>query len=89
VDLLLFCLLMSQIVNWRTCLKFPDEPKVSDEAKDLICHLLCDVESRLGTKGVEEIKVNNCSRNEFISSFACIYVTWRKILCVIHFFFTF
>ncbi|KAF3616932.1 putative protein kinase [Capsicum annuum] len=46
------------IISWRTCLKFPDEPKVSDEAKDLICHLLCDVESRLGTEGVEEIKVH-------------------------------
>lgn len=46
-----------QIINWRTCLKFPEEPKISDEAKDLICHLLCDVETRLGTRGVEEIKV--------------------------------
>lgn len=45
-----------KIINWRTCLKFPEEPKVSDEAKDLICHLLCDVETRLGTRGVEEIK---------------------------------
>ncbi|PHT39016.1 hypothetical protein CQW23_22589 [Capsicum baccatum] len=47
------------IISWRTCLKFPDEPKVSDEAKDLICHLLYDVESRLGTEGVEEIKVHS------------------------------
>lgn len=47
-----------QIINWRTCLKFPEEPKISNEAKDLICHLLCDVESRLGTRGVEEIKVS-------------------------------
>lgn len=46
-----------QIINWRTCLKFPEEPKISNEAKDLICHLLCDVETRLGTRGVEEIKV--------------------------------
>lgn len=48
---------LNQIINWRTCLKFPDEPKISDEAKDLICHLLCNVETRLGTRGVEEIKV--------------------------------
>ncbi|KAG5613089.1 hypothetical protein H5410_024370 [Solanum commersonii] len=47
-----------KIISWRTCLKFPDEPKVSDEAKDLICRLLCDVESRLGTGGVEEIKAH-------------------------------
>lgn len=46
-----------KIINWRTCLKFPEEPKVSKEARDLICHLLCDVESRLGTGGVDEIKV--------------------------------
>ena len=47
-----------QIINWKTCLKFPEEPKISSEAKDLICHLLCDVETRLGTRGVEELKVN-------------------------------
>ncbi|KAB2076137.1 hypothetical protein ES319_A06G020800v1 [Gossypium barbadense] len=47
-----------KIVNWRTCLKFPEEPKISPEAKDLICHLLCDVETRLGTRGVEELKAH-------------------------------
>ncbi|PHT78314.1 putative protein kinase [Capsicum annuum] len=36
---------------------FHDKPKVSDEAKDLIFHLLYDVESRLRTKGAEEIKI--------------------------------
>lgn len=50
---------MNQIINWRTCLKFPDEPKVPPIAKDLICRLLCNVEIRLGTGGVEEIKVIN------------------------------
>ncbi|KAL0558029.1 hypothetical protein IC582_006592 [Cucumis melo] len=45
-----------KIINWRTCLKFPEDPKISEEAKDLISHLLCDVETRLGTRGVEEIK---------------------------------
>lgn len=48
---------MGQIINWRTCLKFPEEPKISNEARDLICRLLCDVNTRLGTRGVEEIKV--------------------------------
>ncbi|KAF8406317.1 hypothetical protein HHK36_008403 [Tetracentron sinense] len=47
-----------KIINWKTCLKFPVEPKISDEAKDLICHLLCDVETRLGTRGVDEIKAH-------------------------------
>ncbi|KAL5558851.1 hypothetical protein UlMin_035062 [Ulmus minor] len=47
-----------KIINWKTCLKFPDELKISNEAKDLICHLLCNVETRLGTRGVEELKAH-------------------------------
>ncbi|KAI5078607.1 hypothetical protein GOP47_0006278 [Adiantum capillus-veneris] len=47
-----------KIVNWRSHLKFPDEVKLSSEAKDLISKLLCDVEHRLGTKGAEEIKAH-------------------------------
>lgn len=43
-------------------MKFPEEPKISDEARDLICRLLCDVDSRLGTRGVEEIKVRLLKR---------------------------
>ncbi|GMH13814.1 hypothetical protein Nepgr_015655 [Nepenthes gracilis] len=45
-----------KILNWKTCLKFPEEPIISDEARDLICRLISDVENRLGTRGVEEIK---------------------------------
>ncbi|XP_030480192.1 uncharacterized protein LOC115697359 [Cannabis sativa] len=47
-----------KIVNWRTHLKFPEEVKLSAEAKDLICKLLCNVEHRLGTKGAHEIKAH-------------------------------
>nr|GEV29293.1 serine/threonine-protein kinase tricorner-like [Tanacetum cinerariifolium] len=47
-----------KIVNWRTHLKFPEEAKLSPEAKDLICKLLCNVEKRLGTKGAYEIKAH-------------------------------
>ncbi|THU74036.1 hypothetical protein C4D60_Mb04t29130 [Musa balbisiana] len=47
-----------KIVNWRTHLKFPDEAKLSADAKDLISKLLCNVEQRLGTKGADEIKVH-------------------------------
>ncbi|KAG7593452.1 Protein kinase domain [Arabidopsis thaliana x Arabidopsis arenosa] len=47
-----------KIVNWKTCLKFPDEAKLSIEVKDLIQRLLCNVEQRLGTKGVHEIKAH-------------------------------
>ncbi|KAL6198530.1 hypothetical protein ACLB2K_028319 [Fragaria x ananassa] len=47
-----------KIVNWRAHLKFPEEAKLSAEAKDLICKLLCNVEQRLGTKGAYEIKAH-------------------------------
>lgn len=51
-------LVCRKIINWKTCLKFPDEPRISDEARDLISHLLCDVKTRLGTRGVEELKAH-------------------------------
>ncbi|XP_074319510.1 uncharacterized protein LOC141656501 isoform X2 [Silene latifolia] len=47
-----------KIVNWRHHLKFPEEARLSREAKDLICKLLCSVEQRLGTKGADEIKAH-------------------------------
>ena len=49
-----------QIVNWRTHLKFPEEARLTADAKDLISKLLCNVDQRLGTKGAEEIKVVMC-----------------------------
>ncbi|KAJ6790785.1 serine/threonine-protein kinase tricorner-like [Iris pallida] len=45
-----------KIVNWRTHLKFPEEAKLSAEAKELISKLLCNVDQRLGTNGANEIK---------------------------------
>ncbi|XP_073009587.1 uncharacterized protein [Typha latifolia] len=47
-----------KIVNWRTYLRFPEEAKLSADAKDLICKLLCNVDQRLGTKGAHEIKAH-------------------------------
>uniref|UniRef100_A0A2P2MJK5 non-specific serine/threonine protein kinase n=1 Tax=Rhizophora mucronata TaxID=61149 RepID=A0A2P2MJK5_RHIMU len=47
-----------KIVNWRTHLKFPEEAKLSQEAKDLISRLLCNVDQRLGTKGTHRIKAH-------------------------------
>ncbi|XP_031377318.1 serine/threonine-protein kinase tricorner-like [Punica granatum] len=47
-----------KIVNWRTHLKFPEEAKLSPEAKDLISKLLCNVNQRLGANGASEIKVH-------------------------------
>jgi hypothetical protein len=46
-----------QIVHWRNHLRFPEEARLTSEAKDLICRLLCDVEHRLGTGGAHQIKV--------------------------------
>ncbi|KAJ6336152.1 hypothetical protein OIU78_012707 [Salix suchowensis] len=47
-----------KIVNWRTHLKFPEEVRLSPEAKDLISKLLCNVDQRLGTDGADEIKAH-------------------------------
>lgn len=44
-------------MNWRTHLKFPEEAKLTQAAKDLISKLLCSVNQRLGSKGAYEIKV--------------------------------
>ncbi|TQD71027.1 hypothetical protein C1H46_043453 [Malus baccata] len=45
-----------KIVHWRNHLKFPEDARLTAEAKDLICRLLCDVEHRLGTGGALQIK---------------------------------
>ncbi|KAG2616831.1 hypothetical protein PVAP13_3NG177085 [Panicum virgatum] len=47
-----------KIVHWRSYLKFPDNPKLSLEAKDLICRLLCDVDHRIGSAGADQIKAH-------------------------------
>ncbi|XVE70876.1 hypothetical protein DITRI_Ditri10aG0105500 [Diplodiscus trichospermus] len=46
-----------KIVHWRNHLRFPEDSRLSHEAKDLICRLLCDVEHRLGTGGAHQIKL--------------------------------
>ncbi|THU61151.1 hypothetical protein C4D60_Mb07t20260 [Musa balbisiana] len=47
-----------KIVHWRNHLRFPEDARLSPEAKDLICRLLCDVEHRLGSGGVDQIKAH-------------------------------
>ncbi|CAL5439627.1 unnamed protein product [Camellia sinensis] len=47
-----------KIVHWKNHLKFPEEAKLTPEAKDIICRLLCDVEHRLGTTGANQIKAH-------------------------------
>ncbi|KAL6897861.1 hypothetical protein ACP4OV_006820 [Aristida adscensionis] len=50
--------LIKQIVHWKSYLKFPDNPRLSLEAKDLICRLLCDVDHRIGSGGADQIKAH-------------------------------
>ncbi|XP_042411886.1 serine/threonine-protein kinase tricornered-like [Zingiber officinale] len=47
-----------KIVHWRNQLKFPEDSRLSLEAKDLICRLLCDVEHRFGSGGADQIKAH-------------------------------
>ncbi|CAA7410015.1 unnamed protein product [Spirodela intermedia] len=47
-----------KIVHWRNHLRFPEEARLSPEAKDLICRLLCDVDHRLGIGGANQIKAH-------------------------------
>lgn len=49
-----------KIVNWRAYLKFTPEAEatLSPAAKDFIKRLLCDVDHRLGTRGIDEIKAH-------------------------------
>ncbi|CAN6883314.1 hypothetical protein Bca4012_069667 [Brassica carinata] len=42
-----------KIVNWKTHLKFPDEARLSREAKDLVGKLLCNVNQRLGASQIK------------------------------------
>ncbi len=47
-----------KIVNWHHYLRIPDEAKLSPAAKDFILRLMCGVDDRLGSGGVEEIKAH-------------------------------
>ncbi|CAM8961226.1 unnamed protein product [Rhodiola kirilowii] len=47
-----------KIVHWRNYLQFPEDARLSPEARDLICRLLCDVEHRLGAGGAHQIKAH-------------------------------
>ncbi|WOL14044.1 serine/threonine-protein kinase 38 [Canna indica] len=47
-----------KIVHWRNHIRFPEDSRLSPEAKDLICRLLCDVEHRLGSGGADQIKAH-------------------------------
>ena len=72
-----------QIVNWKSHLKFPEEARLSREAKDLICKLLCNVNHRLGSNGADEIKVlYGVSFSKFLD-LLCYIFGYRGYLCVV------
>jgi len=58
-----------KIVHWKNHLRFPEESRLTLEARDLICRLLCDVEHRLGTEGASQIKAHPWFKN----------ITWDKL----------
>ena len=71
-----------QIVNWRTHLKFPEEAKLSPEAKDIISKLLCNVSHRLVTNGADEIKVSyGVSYSRFLDLSPWTTVIWCELPC--------
>ncbi|KAJ3116351.1 hypothetical protein HDU96_009814 [Phlyctochytrium bullatum] len=47
-----------KIINWKKTLRFPPEPAVSAEAKDLILRLLTDKDHRLGTSPIGKIRAD-------------------------------
>ncbi|TYI06048.1 hypothetical protein ES332_A10G131100v1 [Gossypium tomentosum] len=61
-----------KIVNWRTHLKFPEEAKLSPEAKDLISKLLCNVEQRLAQKA--PMKLRCCAIHPWFKG-----IEWDKL----------
>ena len=77
-----------QIVHWRNHLKFPVEARLTPEAKDLICRLLCDVEHRLGTQGAQQIKVcsfaNYSGMYLLLFKFLFLMLNFIEIIRVIH-----
>ncbi|CAH1785922.1 unnamed protein product [Owenia fusiformis] len=45
-----------KVMNWQDTLIFPPEVPISTEARDLIQKFCCDMEHRIGARGVDEIK---------------------------------
>ncbi|CAI9107605.1 OLC1v1007001C6 [Oldenlandia corymbosa var. corymbosa] len=70
-----------KIVNWRSHLKFPEEAKLSAEAKDLISKLLCNVNQRLGSNGADEIKVLYGVCYAFVLEFPDVCVNICRLSC--------
>lgn len=48
-----------KILDWKNTLQFPEKPKISETAKDLIRCLITDSKTRLGVNGPHEIKAHS------------------------------
>lgn len=46
----------SKIMNHEACFKFPDDPQISDDAKDLLSHLICGKSKRF--RNLEQFKAH-------------------------------
>lgn len=46
---------MALSLNWKKHLRFPTHPRLSPECTDLLTHLLCEPEDRLGSGPASEL----------------------------------
>lgn len=66
-------------------MKFPEDAKLSNEARDLICRLLCDVDHRIGSSGADQIKVVSVTGKKlfnllFLSSLLCFLLCLLNVI---------
>lgn len=48
-----------KIMNWRTALRFPPQPRISRDAQNLISSLICEREDRLGSRSTASVSRPN------------------------------
>ncbi|KAH9808025.1 hypothetical protein DFH28DRAFT_936840 [Melampsora americana] len=58
----------TKIIQWRSNLQIPNEPYVSNEAKDLIKNLICDRNDRLGSRGIPISSIHPSRPTSFYNS---------------------
>uniref|UniRef100_A0A1I7WFU3 non-specific serine/threonine protein kinase n=1 Tax=Heterorhabditis bacteriophora TaxID=37862 RepID=A0A1I7WFU3_HETBA len=54
----------TNIMNHKNSLRFPDEPRISNHAQDLIRHFLASADVRLGNDGVDRIRAHPFFKND-------------------------
>lgn len=58
-----------KIVRWKHFLEFPDDINVSADAKDLLQHLLCDTDKRLGSEDDKSRGIDIIKKHPFFNGF--------------------